>query len=84
LHAPSIVASACQRKMVAPVLITCSEGGFISTEGGVSITNLRSTGENQACQIAVHREFGRVHLVPHRAHAAVRRLGAQQVLQQPP
>ncbi len=39
--------------------------------------------EVEARQVAVHRELGRVHLVAHRAHRAVRCLGLQQVFEQP-
>lgn len=39
--------------------------------------------EVEARQVAVHRELGRVHLVAHRAHGAVRGLCLQQMLKQP-
>lgn len=39
--------------------------------------------EVEACQVAVHRESCRVHLVADRAHRAVRGLGLQQVLDEP-
>jgi hypothetical protein len=39
--------------------------------------------EVEARQVAVHRELGRVHLVAHRAHRAIRGLGLQQVFEQP-
>ena len=39
----------------------------------------RRTLEVEACQFAVHRELGGVHLMADRAHSAVRGLGLQQV-----
>ena len=39
--------------------------------------------EVEAREVAVYRELGRVHLVAHRAHRAVGRLGLQQMFDQP-